>query len=138
MSYPVVAGEKLILLTLLDSTSGMDTDLIKGKLRYPPAFMPLDRLEVIVLIAKAMRSSAESPFFSENAENHFKLSDKDRKLLNQPVEAVMKDLLKYANFNKPDVKKLKLVMLEWDSFMNLSVNPDHPTRTNVICEVGLD
>jgi hypothetical protein len=62
MRYPIVRGDLLTMFSLVEvHADGTTTDLLSGADIYPEAFHPLDRIEVVVLLRRASRSSIAAP-----------------------------------------------------------------------------
>ncbi len=132
MRYPIVRGGHLTMFSLLEvDADGTPTDLLSGADIYPQAFHPFDRIEVVVLLARAgvlqglERARAAS----------LQIDDRGPGAMPKLHQA-LGDLLALARTNRPQLTTLRLVALEWTDFRNPSSDVQHPDRSRIIAEVS--
>lgn len=129
MRYPIVRGKQLTMFSLVEvNGDGTTSELLGGADIYPEAFHPLDRMEVVVTLVRAgaMKGIQQALAATQPVD--------DAALV--PLQRALRDLLEFARMNRPQLKALRLVTMEWSDFRNASSDFTHPDRSRVIAEVS--
>ena len=128
MRYPIVRGRHLTMFSLLEvSDDGTTTDLLGGSRLYPAAFHPLDRIEILVMLVRAgMLEGIGHEFSGKHIEGGRAGT----------LRQALSDLLEFGRTNRPQLRTLRLVAMEWSDFRDPRSDVRHPERSRVITEVS--
>lgn len=120
MRYPIVRGDHLTMFSLVEvKGDGTTTDLLGEADIYPAAFRPLDRVEIVITLARAGALQGLAPEATASEQ----------------LRQMLRDLLALARTNRPELSTLRLVAMEWSSFRDPSSDFKRPDRSRIIAEV---
>jgi hypothetical protein len=128
MRYPIVRGRHLTMFSVLEvSDDGTTTDLLGGPRLYPAAFHPLDRIEILVMLVRAgMLEGIDHELGSKQIEGE----------MAGTLRQALSDLLALGRANRPQLRTLRLVAMEWSDFRDPQSDVRHPERCRVVTEVS--
>jgi hypothetical protein len=136
--YPIIQGEKLTLFSLIDvSDDSNPKDLMSQSGIFPPAFHPLDKLDISYILIQSM------PYFSgPDAANKQRMEESTREVhslassSNSSVEKTLQKLMRLAHCNQHLIQKIRLIQLEWENFRDPKTSYRHPDRIVLIGETN--
>lgn len=122
MRYPIMRGDQLTMFSIVGvNDDGTTAELLSEAPIYPKAFHPLDRMEVVLTLARAGAVQALA---------------KPSEPAPATLHATLRDLLELARTHQPQIKTLQLVALEWTNFRSPTSAFQHPDRSRVFAEVS--
>lgn len=132
--YPVLRGQKLYMLTLVDITNNSQRDLLYGQVTRTPDIHPMSRLEIGLLLVKAGFMSEVYSQVGERNKKHFGSDIKDNLDHESQLkkELILKDILRFIQTNNSQVNAIEVHLLEWEDIWQKDVNSLEPSKRTVL------
>jgi hypothetical protein len=138
--YPVVNGNKLTLMTLIDRTDKTNPkDLFRDYGIFPPMFHPFDKLDVsyILVGASPLAQLQKNGLRQRMDESTRGFQQNEKEADPKKLKEALNSLARLARQNNYPVKRLQVVQLEWNDFRDFKSSYLKPDKITVLEEVTL-